>query len=366
MATIKKEENIIELLRKNVENKVVEQSEVNWEQLQRAAKIFLNHTQTFRYTRITREKISKIAKINEMKGYDRFSSDYIKTAKASKTFYRALFRFDEILSKYLKELPKEVLYVAYGTDGKPKTYLMSMRKLANLSLGRGRLGELNTANLRAIEDQIDKNSKDEKEHMDKGAYAVMGVNNRLARFYESRIDKEAQRQAGLLMWKDKGKWQVAKVTNQGVIDEAYTSFLTTRHNTKKDYLFGIEAGNEPYYNHNLIGKFYKYMATVTNMPAIVEEDIYTEWAQYAVKGNKAGLPSPEQYIRVAYSILSSKDEISPENLKEMIRDAFKKDSHLAPFIGEFLDEEIEKGIKKIIDDSGIKEAKISELISFIG
>ena len=366
MVNIRKEESVIELLRKNVENEVVEQTEITWEQLQRAAKIFLNHTQTFRYTRITREKITKIAKTNEMKGYNPFSSDYIKSAKASKTFYRALFRFDEALSKYLKELPKEVLYVAYDTEGKPKTYLMSMKKLANLSLGRGRLGELNTTDLRAIEDQIDKNSKEEIEHINKGAYAVMGVNNRLARFYESRIDKTAQRQGGLLMWKKMGKWQVVKVTNQGVIDEAYVSFLTTRHNTKKDYLFGIEAGKEPYYNHSLIEKFYNYMSTVTNMPAIVEEDIYTEWAQYAVKGNKAGLPSPEQYIRTAYSILSSTDQISPENLKGMVRDAFEKDSHLAPFIGEFLDENIEKEIKKIMDESGIKEAKISNLISSIG
>jgi len=40
----------------------------------------------------------------------------------------------------------------------------------------------------------------------------------------------------------------------------------------------VERGNPPYFSHSLIAKFYKYFSSVTNMPAIVEEDIYTEWA----------------------------------------------------------------------------------------
>jgi hypothetical protein len=44
--------------------------------------------------------------------------------------------------------------------------------------------------------------------------------------------RTTQRQGGLLMWKIGGEWKIAKVANQGVIGEAYTSFLMTKHKTK--------------------------------------------------------------------------------------------------------------------------------------
>ena len=369
---------IIDILEEAVQKDFQEQIEPNWSYLKAAAREFLQWNSAFKISKIQMQKQKQIIAMNNISGYNNFSSNVIKTAKDSKSFYRALFKFDEALTRYLGEVPKRGVYVFFDEKGKPSTYEMSMESLANISQGRGRIGKLGRSGLQSIESQIDVKAKEDLEHVDKGARAVMGINNRLNRFYERRgkqtyIDKKtgetktrnAQKQGGLLMWKVGGKWKIAKIANQGVIGEAYVAFLMTKHGSDKDYLMNVGVGKPDYYSHSLIDKFYNYLSTVTNAPAIVEEDVYTEWAQYAVKGQKAGLPTPEQYIRTAYTILSSSDEISPKHLKTMIIDEFNKDSKLAPFIGSFLDENIEDKVKELLESSGFLDSKnISTIYQF--
>lgn len=368
---------IIDILKEGVKEEFDSAMKINWTMLQQAASKFLSEQASFQAARVQTQKISQIISMNSVTGYENFSSDIIKRANESKRFYRALFEFDMALTNYLGEIPKRGLYVFFDQDGKPSTYDMSMEDLANMSQGKGRIAKLNRNGLQSIEEQIDENAKGDLEHMNQGACAAMGVNKRLEQFYARRgkqtvinkktnvtTVKNAQKQGGLLMWKTGGTWKVVKVANQGVIGEAYASFLMTKHKSRQDYLIGIEPGSPPFFNHSLIAKFYKYLSTVTNNPAIVEEDIYTEWAQYAVKGQKAGLPTPEQYIRTAYTILASSDEIAPKNLKNMITLAFEKDSALAPFIGEFTDKEFEKGLEQIMKDSGFQNANINMIIPF--
>ena len=367
--------SIRDLLEKNVKEEFDQMLQVNWSSLQQAANDFLSQQASFQNAKIQMQKRQTIAALSEISGYANYSSDMIKTARDSKNFYRALFKFDQALTKYLNEVPKRGMYVLFDTEGKPHTYDMSLEQLANISQGRGRISKLNTKDLASIESQIDQESEDFLEHIQQGASAAIGVNKRLEQFYARRgkqtkvnkqgveITRQAQKQSGLLMWKTGGTWKIVKVANQGVVGEAYAQFLLTKHKTKKDYLVGVERGNPPYYSHSLIAKFYKYLSTVTNNPAIVEEDIYTEWAQYAVKGQKAGLPTPEQYIRTAYTILSSTDEIAPKNLKQMITTEFAKDAKLAPFIGEVLDESVDIVIEKMMQESGFKNAM--EITSYL-
>lgn len=353
--------NDVSEIKRILEETVQESVQVNWDMLQQAANIFLTEQTSLEISKIQLQKRTQIASKSEIIGKQQFSSDIIKIAQDFKEFYRALFKFDQTLSNYLNEIPKRGLYVFFDQNGKPSTYEMSMEFLVNLANSQGKIGRLNVNNLQSIESQIDKKATEDLEHINKGACAAMGVNNRLENFYKNRgkqtiINKKtnkeklviAQRQGGLLMWKTSGTWKIAKIANAGVVAEAYASFLMTRHKSRRDYLVGIETGNPPYYSHSLIDKFYKYLSNVTNQSAIVEEDIYTEWAQYAVKGQHARLPDPQQYIRTAYTILSSSSEIAPKKLKRMVSDEFNKDSQLAPFIGEFLDEEVEKGIKDIM------------------
>lgn len=356
------------LLEKNVREELGQMTQVNWISLQQAANNFLSQQAIFKNAKIQMQKRQTIVALNEVAGYENYSSDLIKTAKDSKNFYRALFKFDQALTNYLNEVPKRGMYVFFDTEGRPHTYDMSLEQLASISQGRGRIGKLSTKDLASIESQIDQESEEYKEHIQQGASAAIGVNKRLDQFYarrgkQTKVDKDgiertrtAQKQSGLLMWKTAGTWKIAKIANQGVIGEAYAQFLLTKHKTRGDYLVGIERGDPPFYSHSLIAKFYKYLSTVTNNPAIVEEDIYTEWAQYAVKGQKAGLPTPEQYIRTAYTILSSSDEIAPEKLKQMITNEFYKDSKLAPFIGEFLDKNVDKVVAQMMEEAGFKEA----------
>lgn len=360
--------SIRSLLEKNVREELGQMTQVNWISLQQAANNFLSQQAIFKNAKIQMQKRQTIVALNEVAGYENYSSDIIKTAKDSKNFYRALFKFDQALTNYLNEVPKRGMYVFFDTEGRPHTYDMSLEQLANVSQGRGRIGKLSTKDLASIESQIDQESEDYKEHIQQGASAAIGVNKRLDQFYarrgkQTKVDKDgiertrtAQKQSGLLMWKTAGTWKIAKIANQGVVGEAYAQFLLTKHKTKGDYLVGIERGDPPFYSHSLIAKFYKYLSTVTNNPAIVEEDIYTEWAQYAVKGQKAGLPTPEQYIRTAYTILSSSDEIAPEKLKQMITNEFYKDSKLAPFIGEFLDKNVDRVVAQMMKEAGFKEA----------
>lgn len=368
---------IVDILKENVEEEFQNQIEMDWESLKIAAREFLQWNSSLKNAKIWEQKRTKIAAMEDVERYDNFSSNLIKTAETSKSFYRALFKFDTALTKYLKEMPKRGIYVFFDEKGRPSTYEMSMERLANISQGYGRIGYLGRKGLQSIESQVDETLKGDLEHINQGVCAAMGVNNRLNRFYERRgkqtvINKDgsteihtAQKQGGLLMWKVGGEWKIAKIANQGVVGEAYATFLMTRHKTKKDYLAGVATGKPNYFSHSLINKFYKYLSTVTNAPAIIEEDIYTEWAQYAVKGQNAVLPTPEQYIRTAYTILSSSDEIGPSNLKAMIKDEFNKDSQLAPFIGSFLEENVEGVVKNILESSGFYEDKaISAMYKF--
>jgi hypothetical protein len=89
------------------------------------------------------------------------------------------------------------------------------------------------------------------------------------------------------------------------------------------------------------------MSGVTSLAAIVEEDVIGEYAQYAIKKEDAALASPEQYITVATTILTSTSKIEPTDLKDMIKNAFKKNTHLAPLIKGKIKNEIKKEIKSI-------------------
>lgn len=367
--------SITELLKQRASEQLEQIMAANWGDLQAAAKEFLSWNQLYVDAKRQNQRRTTIASLNEISGYENYSSAMIKTAAVSKSFYRALFQFDKVLTKYLGEIPKRAIFTIVDTDGTPHTYEMSLEQLADISQGRGRVGDLNAAGLASIESLIDQESEDFQEHIAQGRSAAIGVHNRLKRFYEGRgmqtvkkhgqdITRRAQNQGGLLMWKTGGSWKIVRVANQGVVNEAYSNFLMTKHKSKEDYLAGVGRGEAPYYSHSLIEKFYSYLHTVTNQAAIVEEDIYTEWAQYAVKGRKAGLPSPQQYIRTAYTILSSSDEIAPKKLKQMITAEFSNESQLAPFIAEVAEENIGEEVKKLMNESGFDKANIQFFLGF--
>ena len=128
------------------------------------------------------------------------------------------------------------------------------------------------------------------------------------------------------MWQQNNDWKIATITNLGVVSEAYVNFLFTKHNSIQDYL--CKSGDI----EDKIDIFYtKYLQSVTNQSALIEEDVIVDGiGQYAVKKEKATLPQISQYEKTAKEIANGKASISPENLKNWIKNQFNKTAQLAP------------------------------------
>ena len=347
-------ETIESLLKKSLEEQTYEITKISWDELKIAAQNFLKITNVIQISNLTQYDISNyILKNNKIPEYE-LTKKRLAKARAAKNFYKELFKFDDALTRYLGNLPKRAIYVVIDDRGNPHTYEMSLTELAELSQKKGRLGKSLPKKFldshSAIENEIDKNNSEELEHISQGAAAVQGTINRLNVFY-NKLGENTQKQGGILMWKSGGRWNLAKVANQGVVSEAYANFLLTKHKTQKDYLYRIDKGENPYYSHSLIANFYRYLSTVTNMPAIVEEDIINEFAQYSVKSSRASLPSINQYLRTAQTIALYSGVLSPENLKKIIENTFSKDSKLAPFITSILEEDMTNSINSILEQA---------------
>lgn len=335
----------------------------NWLELQNAARTFLEATYEVEIVnKLKQSKIKSILAAEDLPSeykVKNFTSEFIKEKELAQKFYKDLFAFDEALSRYFKELPKRGVVVMVDDNGTPFTYEMSLEDMASIAEREGRIWGYNPGIEKSVEGQVD--LKGDLDHIAHGRAAFMGVNARLEAFYSRRalktvvnskgkeVQREYQRQGGLLMWKTGGKWEIATIANQGVVAEAYVSFLFTEHGLQKDKLYGINIGEtrKPYYSHALIEKFYKYyMSGVTDLAAIVEEDVIGQYAQYAVKAKKSALPTPAQYIRVASTITAATNKINPGALKEMIKNAFKKNSALAPLIQGKIKDSLTGEIKK--------------------
>ena len=359
-------ETIESLLKKSLEEQTYEITKISWDELKIAAQNFLKITNVIQISNLTQYDISNyILKNNKIPEYE-LTKKRLAKARAAKNFYKELFKFDDALTRYLGNLPKRAIYVVIDDRGNPHTYEMSLTELAELSQKKGRLGKSLPKKFldsySAIENEIDKNNSEELEHISQGAAAVQGTINRLNVFY-NKLGENIQKQGGILMWKSGGRWNLAKVANQGVVSEAYANFLLTKHKTQKDYLYKIDKGENPYYSHSLIANFYRYLSTVTNMPAIVEEDIINEFAQYSVKSSRASLPSINQYLRTAQTIALYSGVLSPENLKKIIENTFSKDSKLAPFITSILEEDMTNSINSILEQAIPDVIKNKEKIS---
>lgn len=321
----------------------------NWLELKNAARTFLEATYNIEIVnKLKQSKIKSILATKDLPSeykIQNFTQEFIKEKELAREFYKNLFAFDKALSRYFNELPKRGVIVMVGADGAPFTYEMSLEDMASIAEREGRIQIYNPGTEKSVEGQVGSDLKEDLDHIEHGRAAFMGVNARLEAFYSQRatktvvnakgeeVQQEYQRQGGLLMWKTGGEWEIAAIANQGVVSEAYVSFLFTKHQSSQDRLYGLDIGSKPYYSHALIENFYKYyMSGVTNLAAIVEEDVIGDYAQYAVKAKKAALATPAQHIRVASTIIAATDRINPGTLKEMIKNTFKKNSALAPLI----------------------------------
>lgn len=323
------------------------QTQISWDVLKQSAINFLQAYQNLELL----EKNQTNKQMTELFSFDGFkntpsekSAFLIKKNKIQflKMKYLLAFNFDAKLTAFRGQLPKEAIFVMWDSKNKQtKSYKMSMNKLVELANEEGRLF-LKVGDLKGEEiSQIEKENKNglDKKHIAEAQSAYRGVASRLTQFYNKTGVEWWHRKNGLLMWKTSKLWTIARVTNYGDVKEAYIAALMTKHIQNVDKLYGLGPGQPAYYDDLLIKSFFNnYIHNVTNMAAIVEEDINFDWnsAQYAVKSQGASLPSLNQYLTTAKFISQQKAILEPKELSNYIKnELFPMDAKRNLILGHF-------------------------------
>lgn len=228
--------------------------------------------------------------------------------------YKILFEFQEKIQLFLGNRPTKIIYVMETKDN-VFSYMVDAKEFGEKFVNsEGRVTALSKQfrkNNETIESKIE-----EQNHILKAKNAFLGTRNRLNVFWNKA--KSSQKQSGVLLWKEKKKWEKARILNLGDVKEAYATALMIRHQDKLDKLCEVEdVGIAPYYSHDLISNFfYNYLNKVTNLPAIVEEDINQEnlyqfdkiQYQYGVKSKRASAPNIGLYKVFADQLLKNANE----------------------------------------------------------
>lgn len=299
---------------------------ISWVQLQQAALKFLSTINALdnEYVNFTAGQLRSLVANPETASYvnqmQKKKDDYYV-----QSLYMLAAQFEEFLSRFREEdKERSVLYVFTSADGsKIETYEMSFRELILNANKHGRWSDISKVRLTDKgRTNIENTGLLNEEHIKEAQAAYQGTLNRWSRYFEVHPTK--QKQNGLILWKEQKDWMVGNLVNTGDLKEAYTAFLFKEHN--KDLLCGINEGDAPYYSHEFIGAFFKnYVNKVTNLEAILEEDVLTTDKQYGVKGRKASLPSLQQFIDVASIItLQGKDVLTKEELERKMDEKFKR------------------------------------------
>lgn len=250
----------------------------------------------------TRLRYSIIHKIFQKK-FD----DFMNHNQERKALYVAVV--DKQLFVY--ELDLEELYKKVGAAG-----TISGRNMS-------RLLKKSDKNFKLINDKNNKTLFSE-DRLKASNAAWAGTYERLNRFATVNNFNFSSLKNGLLMWQIKtGQWQIFQVTNFGDIKEAYVASLFD----KKDKL-GTNIGTAPYYSHSLIENFaINYIAEVDTMGALLNEDVTTDFIDYAVKSSGFSLPNLKQYESAIDLILEESQrgvDIDYNNIRNKIIEQFGK------------------------------------------
>lgn len=323
-------EEVYNLVNKIISEKTEEKLLVSEKELQNQAKIFLSAILTLEREKNNYEELA--LKFIAFKGnpdsteYEKNKMDTIEKSILQQEYLLAN-NFEKYLSNYRNELERSAIYVTTNTKGEiVGSYEIPMKELITYTdkLGYFSQGQINALNQKSLEEQ----NLFEEQHVLEAKMAYEGVYNRLERYYELHNTKDDTKTSGILLWKNSKGWQAGRVLNYGDLKEAYIGFLFDNHEKQ---LCKLAGGNPPYYNHTFIGKFFEnYINQVTNLSAIVEEDIKVKSMnkQYAVKGLGSHLPSLQQYIDIAQSIayLSKTNYITKKWVEKKIRELNPNDA----------------------------------------
>lgn len=274
-------------------------------------------------------------KINEMINA---KENQLEQSKLDKAFYLLAFRFNDYLDIYRNKTNQRVGLFVKETydDGKGEytlsSYEIPLKILAMSATTGGKITILNEkgkfSNNPINNKYFNSNNVIEEKkiidpaHILEAKYAYNGVRNRLQKYFDKAGKTGNNAKGGYLLWKISNEWKMAQIANYGSLSEGYFAFLMSQHIKNLETACFMNMGNSPYYSHEFIGSFYEnYLKNVTNLSAIIEEDVVYGNKEYAVKKEKADLPGVKQYIEVAKYILSLPNDakVSSDILEERIK-----------------------------------------------
>lgn len=241
------------------------------------------------------------------------------------SLYMLAARFEDYLSVFRQEdKERSILYVFTNADGNSvETYELTLRELILNADQAGRQQEISKTKLKGdSRNNLEGKGLFDEDHVKEAQQAYEGTLQRQYRFFE--VHPKNQRQNGLIMQKENNEQAMGNLINTGDLKEAYIAYLFSDH--VNNSLCSISNKGQPiYYSHEFIGAFYRnYITKVTNLPAILEEDVLTTDKQYGVKGARASLPSLQQYIDAASLILKQTRALSKEQLEKELNIKFKR------------------------------------------
>ena len=234
-------------------------------------------------------------------------------------------RFEHVLDAYRGRWQKRsMLFVHELPNGKVKTYSVSLKDLILNADKNGHIQTKTLYNLIQKEEgatAIEDSKILGQDVLEAGQDAYADVKRRLRNFYEKYGKKAGLPDTvGLLMWKIGKSWTVAKVLNKGDQKEAYASFIFKEKSPITNSI--ILNRNAGYNQKSFFIKYYymNYLQKITNLAAIIEEDIALADVEYGVKGDSASLPSLKQYVNTARWLIQNKESnISPDELNFALR-----------------------------------------------
>lgn len=299
----------------------------SWQELQLKAQKFLTTNESLNNQIAVLQKEYNLMKKSGDPAIT-YASLRLKLVQTVQLRYTAAFMFDQQLTKFYGEVPRKALYVYENSKGDLSTYELDLVGLIKAADYTGKIleGKAKSEAYKIIETDLKEKDKENERHIAQAQSAYRGITNRLGRFYEKA--NLSTNQGGIVMWKLGRRWTLAQVLNYGDLKEAYAAAIMTKHLSDLDVLCGISPGSPPYYSHELISTFFTdYVYNVTNKAAVIEEDIVTDIAQYAVKGAKSALPGISQYIKAAETITGNTNFMNREEFKNALIAEFPEEVH---------------------------------------
>lgn len=331
-------ESIVKKIKQESEQTIKEGMEVTWEQLQTAAKEFLQGYKILQEAgkNFKSQLINALNQITPKNAPQKTKALEQERLQILRGQYLLAIEFEKYLNAYRKNAPSSMAYIYEDPDGSLTVYELSLREMvmgSSLDKDSLRFSSINyLKKLQSTEEgKIKKYFKEKEEHMIEAQNVYQWTEARFYRHFE--VFQRSQKNMAILMWKENREWVLNTLLNLGDVKEGFTNFLISNHiNELCQKIKNADNNLDKYGDHDAVKTFYEnYITQVTNLDAIVEEDILIKDSegkvefQIGVKSGKAALPGITQYLKMAYNILKNDD--LKDNINEWIKNNFNEGDH---------------------------------------